>query len=83
MCREQGRAQSATGVARCGLNPDVVEWSLTQQPALRDTVESNATGKYEPSVAGAAMDIASHAQHHFFCHRLDAGRQIHVTLFEL
>src|SRR5439155_9512593 len=38
-------SQGAAGVARGGLNPDVLERALAQQPPVRDAVEGNAAGQ--------------------------------------
>src|SRR5687768_6817222 len=38
---EQGRAQSASGIAGGWLHPDVLEWSLAQKTTVGHTVEGN------------------------------------------
>ena len=39
----QGRSQSATGIARGGLNPEIAKRPLAQDPTVGDAVEGNAS----------------------------------------
>jgi hypothetical protein len=56
--------------------------AIAEDFVIGDAVQSHASGKakiFEPSLRCKGT---RQAQDDFVCHRLDRGRQIHVTLFE-
>src|SRR5437588_8438061 len=61
---EQGSTQGPAGVTGGRLNPDIVERSLAQQPAVGHAVERHPAGQYQVFHPAPAMQIASEAQHH-------------------
>ena len=54
------RAHRAAGVARCGLDPDMVEDSLAKQLAIRDAVQRNAPGEADSLLAGEFAGVSRH-----------------------
>ena len=52
---EQGRAQRAAGVAGRGLDPDVVERPLAEQPAVGHAVQRHAAGQDEVLLPGLRL----------------------------
>ena len=44
---QESGAERATGVARGRLDPDFLEKSFTENPAVADTIERNAAGQTE------------------------------------
>ena len=73
-------AQCATGIAGGRLNPEPLEWSLAEDPAVADAVERHAPREAEIIQARFPMRRARHAEHHLFAHRLDRPGQVHLLL---
>ena len=79
---EQGSPQGAAGIASGRLNPDVLERSFTQQPAVGDAVQRHAARHHEVLHPSLAVQLAPYAQHDLLGHFLDTGRQVHVPLLQ-
>src|SRR5688500_8938878 len=77
---KQCRAQGAAGIARRGLNPNVVKRTLAQDTSVGHTIERHASGQTEVLHSGLRMDIPRGSQHDLLGHLLDRGREIHITL---
>ena len=80
---EQRGAERPTGVAGRRLDPDVVVRAFPQQPAVGDAVQRHAAGQHQMLHPGLLVHVAAHAEHDLFGDRLDAGRQIHVSLLDV
>ena len=76
----QGRSQSSTGIARGGLDPEIAETPLAQNPTVGDAVEGNASRQAQIFDAQFSMYSIGQAQDDFFGDALDGGRNVHVAL---
>ena len=79
LASERG-AERAAGVARRGLQPDLVEDFLAQQLAVRHAVERDAAREAQVAFAGFARHAARELDDHFFGDDLNARGQIHFAL---
>jgi len=79
---EQGGSQRAARIARGGLDPELFEGPLAQQPAVGHTVERHSPGQDEVFHLRLPPHLPGHAQHDFLGDLLDARGQVHVPLFE-
>ena len=77
------RAQRASAVAGCRLNEDVLERRLAQDAMIGHAVQPHATGDAQILQAGFFVQLAGHADQHFFRHLLDAGGDVGVVLVQL
>src|SRR5205814_899670 len=77
---QQRSSERSTGVARGRLNPDLLEWSLAQNPPVPNAIEGNATGETEIPLAREGVGVASQAQHHLLRYGLERACDIHVPL---
>src|SRR6185503_8502383 len=76
-------AQSAAGITRRGLNPQLLERSLAENTTIAHAVQRDATGETQLIESRLAMRGAHHAQHDLLAHVLNRARQIHLALGEL
>ena len=76
----QGGTQGAAGVARGGLDPQVVELPVPEHPAVADAIESDAAAQAEVSDAVISGNGARKAHHDLFGHGLYRRSQVHVPL---
>ncbi len=80
---KQRGTQGTARIARGGLNPDVLERALAEQPAVGDAVQRHAAGHHQilgPS--GALPGVTGRLEHHVLGDPLNTGRQIHVPLLQ-
>jgi hypothetical protein len=75
----EGGAERAAGVARGGLDPDVVEEPGAQDLAVGDAVEGDAAGQAEVLLARDRAGEAGHLQHDLFGDVLDRAGQVHLA----
>ena len=78
----EGRAQGATGVSGCRLDPHALEAAVPQDFAIRHAVERDATGEAEILCTSLRGEGAGEAQQHFLGNQLDRGCEIQVALGE-
>ena len=73
-------AQSAPGITRSRLNPDILERTFTQDSAVGDTVERDTSS--HAKVVGLVFTVngIGQSQHHLFGDLLDRARYIHFLL---
>src|SRR5437763_1395627 len=70
----------AAGIARGGLDPDMVEVrQALQQSAVRDAIERDAAGEAEVTALGVAQSAAREAKHRLLDDRLGRGGNVHVV----
>ena len=79
---EPRRAERSPRIAGRGLNPDALERSLLQDPAVADAVQRHAAGQAQVPHAGLAVEMPRRPQHGVLGHLLDRGGEIHVALGE-
>src|SRR5688572_2435285 len=75
-------ANGTAGIAGSRLNRDVLERSFTEDSAVCDAVQRDATGETEVLFARFAMQRARETQDDFFGHDLDRSRDVHLSLRE-
>ena len=80
---ELRHAERAAGVAGRGLDPELLERALAQQPAVAHAVERDAAGEAEPVEPGLAVHRARHAEHDLLGHDLDRAGEVHLPLRQL
>ena len=80
---EQGRSQRGAGVAGGGLDEDLVEFRLLQQPAVRQRVEGAAAGKGQFLQAGHPLERSHQGEEALLVHRLGRSGQVVVKLSQL
>src|SRR5439155_26996205 len=78
-----GDADCAAGVPRRRLNPDLIEWTVAQNPAVADAVEGDAAGHAEIRQPGLLPRERGHLHHHLFGDVLNRAREVHFPLCEL
>jgi hypothetical protein len=76
------RTNRAARIARGGLNPDVAEGALTQQPPIGYAIERNTACKAEIVCIKLAASRARQARDHVLGDFLNGGREIHLALRE-
>ena len=74
---EQRRAQRPARVARGRLNPNVVERPFTENTAVADAVQRDASGETQVSGAGLCVDVRGRTQHDLLGHALNRRRHVH------
>ncbi len=79
----EGGPDGAAGVARGGLDPQVVERPLAQQAPVGHAVERHTAGQHRPTLARQARRRAGHAQDDLLGHRLDGPGQVHLPAGEI
>ena len=72
--------QRSPGIACCGLCPQSLKWTLPQNAAIGDAIQSNAPGQAQIPFAGLAVSVTYQPQHRFFRNDLNARCQIHFLL---
>ena len=72
--------QRAAGIARRGLQPQPLEAAVAQELAVRHAVERHTAGEAQVLLPRLLGDAAREFEDHFFGHRLDRGREIHLAL---
>ena len=77
---EQCCAERPTGIARRGLDPDVVEDAFAHQQSVRHAVERHAAREAQVALAGLAPQRARQLQHDLVRDELDRRREIHRAL---
>ncbi len=77
---EQGRPKRPAGIARRGLNEDLVEDARAQQLAIGDAVERHAAGQAKRSRARQLAGRPGHAQDRLLRHLLNGSGDIHLAL---
>src|SRR5206468_535393 len=65
-----------TGVARCRLDPEVLDHALPQEPAVGDAVEGDTAGQAQPRLPGHRAGVARHAQQDLLGDLLDRAREV-------
>ena len=78
--RGERGAQRSAGIARRGLNPDVLEMAVAQHLAVGHAVQRDAAGQAEIRHAGFGRERSREPKDHFFERRLDGCRDVHVLL---
>ncbi len=78
----QGRAQGAAGVARGGLDPDVLEGAFAQQLAVGHAVQGHAAGHHQVIGAGELLGGFRQAQDDLLGDLLDGQGQVHMPLVQ-
>ena len=79
---EERRPQRAAGVARGRLDPEVFEGPSRSSRPLATQLSATPPARTRCFMPVCAMDVAAEPQHRFFGDGLNAGRQVHVPLFE-
>ena len=74
------RAQGAARIARGRLHPDLAEGAFTNQAAVGDAVERNATRQAQVFLAGLPVQGVREPEDHVLRHFLDRRRDIHLPL---
>ena len=80
---EKRRAQRPSRIPCCRLDPDVLIEPFTQELTVSDAIECYSAGKDQVFHFRLPVHSAADAQQHIIRHRLDAGRQVHVSLLQV
>ena len=78
----QSRAQSAAGVPRRGLNPNLLERPLAQQPAIGHAIQRHTPGQAQTVAPGRLARASRQSQHGLLGHQLNGPRRIQVPLLD-
>ena len=75
-----GRAERPAGVAGGGLDPEVVDDVLAEEPAVGHAVEGDAAGQAEGALAGGRPSGAGQADHDVLGHGLDRRGEVEMVV---
>ena len=75
--------ESTTGVARCGLDPDVFERAFSQEPTVGDAVQRDPSCEAEVFVSGKLVGVVGKLHDDFLGDLLNTRRNIHMKLTEV
>ena len=76
----QRDAEGAAGFTGRGLDPDFLEWPLSQDAPVGHAVERHAASQAQVGQSGFALDEPGDLEHYLLGNLLNRPRKVHLTL---
>jgi hypothetical protein len=80
MPQVEGNADGTAGVARCGLDPDLIEWSFPHDASVPDAIERHAAGEAQVLQRRFAVGETDRLEHHLLGDLLNRAGEVHFAL---